>query len=83
MGRPLSVDLRTSALAAVNGELSRRAAARRSRRIEERRAEVMAALEEEVAQTLEEFRDRLGEQDVVASTPALSGFFQRHRFMRK
>jgi transposase len=55
----------------------------RSRRIEARHAEVMAAFEEERDQSLEELRARLAERGVVASTSALSRFFQRHGLTRK
>ena len=114
MGKPLSMDLRTRALVAVDAGMSRRAAARhygvsessvirwdasrretgsfepkpqggdmRSRRIEERHAEVMASFEEEADQTLEELRTRLAERGIAASTSALSRFFQRHGITRK
>ena len=49
----------------------------RSRRIEARHADVMAAFEEENDQTLDEFRDRLAEMGIATSTSALSRFFQR------
>ena len=55
----------------------------RSRRIEGRHAEVMAAFEEESDQTLEELSDRLAERGIAASTSALSRFFQRHGITRK
>jgi transposase len=108
------MDLRGRALAAVDGGMSRRAAASRfgvsvssvirwdaarratggfapkpqggdmrSRRIERERAAVMAALEEERDQSLEELRVRLAERGVAASTSALSRFFQRHGLTRK
>lgn len=108
------MDLRARALAAVDGGLSRRAAAgrfgvsvssvirwdamrratgsfepkpqggdTRSRRIEDGRGEVMAALEEEGDQTLEELRARLGERGIATSKSALSRFFQRHGITRK
>ena len=114
MGRPLSVDLRARALAAVDKGMSRRAAAARfgvsvssvirwdaarratgsfapkpqggdmrSRRIEARHAEVMAAFEEESDQTLEELRDRLAGLGVATSKSALSRFFHRHGITRK
>jgi transposase len=114
MGKPLSMDLRARALAAVDGGKSRRAAARRfgvsissvirwdasrretgsfgpkpqggdmrSRRIEAQHAEVVAVFEEESDQTLEELRTRLIGLGVVASTSALSRFFQRHGITRK
>jgi transposase len=114
MGKPLSMDLRGRAIAAVDAGLSRRAAARRfgvsvssvirwdasrratgsfapkpqggdtrSRGLQERRAEIMAALEEEGDQTLEEFRDRLTARGLTTSTSALSRFFRRHGVTRK
>jgi transposase len=114
MGKPLSMDLRARALAAVDFGLSRRAAAgrfgvsvssvirwdasrratggfepkpqggdTRSRGVEERRAEIMSALEEEGDQTLEELRARLVAQGIATSTSALSRFFQRHGVTRK
>lgn len=114
MGKPLSVDLRARALAAVDEGMSRRAAAKRfgvsessvirwdasrrasgsfepkpqggdmrSRRIEERRAEVMATFEDESDQTLDELRDRLAGRGIATSTSALSRFFHRHGITRK
>lgn len=114
MGKPLSMDLRRRALAAVDGGMSRRAAAgrfgvsvssvirwdaqrratgsfapkpqggaTRSRRIEARHADVMAAFEEKRDQSLEELRTRLAERGVAASTSALSRFFRRHGMTRK
>jgi transposase len=108
------MDLRGRALAAVDGGMSRRAAAgrfgvsvssvirwdaarraagdyapkpqggdMRSRLIEAQRAAVMAALEEERDQSLEELRARLAERGIAASTSALSRFFQRHGLTRK
>lgn len=55
----------------------------RSRRIEARHAEVMAAFEEERDQSLEELRARLAERGIAASTSALSRFFRRHGMTRK
>ena len=55
----------------------------RSRRIEARHAEVVAVFAEESDQTLEELRTRLIGLGVVASTSALSRFFQRHGITRK
>jgi len=55
----------------------------RSSRMEERRAEIMSALEEEGDQTLEELRARLVAQGVATSTSALSRFFRRHGITRK
>jgi transposase len=114
MGKPLSMDLRARALAAVDAGISRRAAAERfgvsvsslirwdaqrrktgsfapkpqggdtrSRRIEARHAEVMAAFEEERDQSLDELCARLADRGVSASTSALSRFFQRHGVTRK
>ena len=114
MGKPLSMDLRARALAAVDAGSSRRATARRfgvsvssvirwdasrratgsfepkpqggdtrSRNMEERRAEIMSALEEEGDQTLEDLRARLVAQGVATSTSALSRFFHRHGITRK
>jgi transposase len=108
------MDLRARSLAAVDGGMSRRAAAgrfgvsvssvirwdaarretggfaprpqggdMRSRRIEAQKAVIMAALEEERDQSLEELRARLAERGVAASTSALSRFFQRHGLTRK
>lgn len=114
MGKPLSMDLRARALAAVDGGLSRRAAARhfgvsvssvirsdaarratgrfepkpqggdmRSRRIEARHLDVMAAFTEESDQTLEELCGLLAERGIATSTSSLSRFFQRHGVTRK
>ncbi|WP_233713249.1 IS630 family transposase [Amaricoccus solimangrovi] len=55
----------------------------RSRRIEARHADVMAAFEEERDQSLEELRARLAERGIAASSSALSRFFQRHGLTRK
>lgn len=55
----------------------------RSRNVEERRAEIMAALGEEGDQTLEELRARLVAQGIATSTSALSRFFHRHGVTRK
>lgn len=110
MGKPLSMDLRGRALAAVDAGMSRRASAgrfgvsvssvirwdaqrretgsfapkpqggdRRSRRIEARHADVMAAFDEERDQSLEELRNRLAERGIAASTSALSRFFRKRR----
>jgi transposase len=114
MGKPLLMDLRARALAAVDGGMSRRAAAgrfgvsissvirwdaarrstgsfapkpqggdTRSRRIEAQRGVVIAALEEERDQSLEELRTRLAARGVATSTSALSRFFVRHGLTRK
>lgn len=64
-------------------EAKRRGGDTRSRRIEARHADVMAAFEEERDQTLEELRARLAERGVAASSSALSRFFQRHGLTRK
>jgi transposase len=55
----------------------------RSGGVEDRRAEIMAALEEEGDQTLEELRMRLVVQGIATSTSALSRFFHRHGITRK
>ena len=55
----------------------------RSRRIEARHADVMAAFEGERDQSLEELRARLAERGIAASRSALSRFFQRHGMTRK
>jgi transposase len=55
----------------------------RSRGLEERRAEIMVALEEEGDQTLEELRVRLTAPGFATSTSALSRFFRRHGITRK
>ncbi len=114
MGKPLAMDLRVRALAAVDAGMSRRAAAcrfgvsvssvirwdaqrratgsfapkpqgddMRSRRIEARDADVMAAFEEARDQSLEELRARLAERGIAASSSALSRFFQRRGMTRK
>ena len=114
MGKSLSMDLRARALAAVDGGVSRRAAARRfgvsissvirwdaarretggfapkpqggdtrSRRIEAQHAVIVAALEEERDQSLEELRARLAARGVATSTSTLSRFFTRHGLTRK
>jgi len=108
------MDLRARALAAVDGGLSRRAAASRfgvsvssvirwdasrrasgsfepkpqggdmrSRRIEARHGEVIAAFEEESDRTLEELCDRVAERGIATSTSGLSRFFHRHGITRK
>lgn len=114
MGKPLSMDIRLRALAAVDDGMSRRAAAKRfgvsvssvirwdaarrttgsfepkpqggdmrSRQIEQRHAEVMAACEDERDQTLDELRARLAGLGIATSTSGLSRFFQRHGITRK
>ena len=114
MGKPLSMDLRARALAAVDAGMSRRAAAgrfgvsvssvirwdaarratgsfapkaqggdMRSRRLEQRSAEVMVAFEEERDQTLIELCDRLAARGIATSKSALSRFFQRRGITRK
>jgi transposase len=55
----------------------------RSRQIEERHADVMAALAEEPDQSLEELQARLAARGFAISTSALSRFFQRHEITRK
>ncbi len=114
MGKPLSMDLRARALAAVDAGMSRRAAAKRfgvgvssvirwdaarratgcfspkaqggdtrSRRIEARGDEVMAALEEERDQTLVELCERLAARGIATSKSGLARFFQRRGITRK
>jgi transposase len=87
MGKPLSMDLRRRALAAVDTGMSRRAAAGRFgvsvSSVIRWHAEVMAAFEEERDQSLEELRAHLAERGIAASTSALSRFFQRHGMTRK
>jgi transposase len=55
----------------------------RSRRIEARHADVIAAFEEARDQSLEELGARLAARGVAASRSALSRFFQRHGMTRK
>ena len=55
----------------------------RSRGIEARHADVMAAFEEACDQSLEELRARLAARGIAASSSALSRFFQRHGMTRK
>ena len=55
----------------------------RSRRIEARHAEVIAAFGEESDQTLEELCDRLAARGIATSTSSLSRFFNRHGVTRK
>ena len=55
----------------------------RSRRLEEKHVEVMAAFKEESDQTLEESRARLTAGGISASKSALSRFFHRHGITRK
>ena len=55
----------------------------RSRRIEARHPEIMAAYEEERDQSLEELEARLAERGIISSSSALSRFFQRHGITRK
>jgi transposase len=114
MGKPLSMDLRGRALAAVDAGMSRRSAAgrfgvsvssvirwdaqrrtigsfepkpqggdMRSRRIEARLGDVMAAFEEARDQSLDGLRVRLAERGVAASSSAPSRFFHRHDMTRK
>jgi transposase len=64
-------------------EAKQRGGDTRSRRIEARHADVMAAFEEERDQSLEELRARLAERGIAASSSALSRFFQRHGLTRK
>lgn len=55
----------------------------RSQRIAARPAEVMATLEAQRDQSLEEPRARLAERGLAISTSSLSRFFQRHAMTRK
>lgn len=55
----------------------------RSRRLEQRSAEVMVAFEEERDQTLIELCDRLAARGIATSKSALSRFFQRRGITRK
>ncbi len=55
----------------------------RSRRIEARGGEVMAAFEEERDQTLVELRHRLAARGIATSRSGLSRFFQRRGITRK
>jgi transposase len=55
----------------------------RSRRLEARGAEVMAAFEEERDQTLVELCERLAARGIATSKSALSRFFQRRGITRK
>lgn len=108
------MDMRARALAAVDGSMSRRAAAgrfgvsissvirwdavrretgsfaprpqggdTRSRRIEAQHGVVIAALEEERDQSLEELCARLAARGVVMWTSTLSRFFTCHGLTRK
>lgn len=114
MGQPLSMDLRTRLLAAIDAGMSCRAAAarfgvapstairwqaqrratgsiapkrqggdRRSRRIEERRAEILALWEARKDITLDELRGQLAGKGLVVAISTLHRFFVRHRITRK
>ncbi len=114
MGRPLSMDLRSRLLAAIDGGLSCRAAAvrfgvapstairwqaqrretggfapkpqggdMRSRRVEERRTDILAVWEERKDMSLEELRAGLIEVGLHVSVAGLHRFFVRHGMTRK
>ena len=51
--------------------------------MEERRAEILSALEEKGNQTLEELLARLVAQGIATLTSRLSRFFHRHGMTRK
>ncbi len=114
MGRPLSMDLRSRLLAAIDGGLSCRAAAvrfgvapstairwqaqrretggfapkpqggdMRSRRVEERRTDILAVWEARKDISLEELRAGLIEVGLHVSVAGLHRFFVRHGMTRK
>lgn len=114
MGQPLSMDLRSRLLAAIDGGMSRRAAAARfgvapstairwqarrmatgsfapkhqggdmrSRRIEERRNEVLALWGAQQDITLDELRVALASIDLSVANSTLHRFFARHGITRK
>lgn len=114
MGQPLSMDLRSRLLAAIDGGMSRRAAAARfgvapstairwqsqrtatgsfspkpqggdmrSRRIEERRDEVLALWETRQDITLDELRVALAGIGLSVANSTLHRFFARHGITRK
>lgn len=114
MGQPLSMDLRSRLLAAVDGGMSCRSAAirfgvapstairwfgqrrktgsfaprpqggdMRSRRVEERRADIFAVWEARKDISLEELRLALIEIDLHVSVAGLHRFFVRHGMTRK
>ena len=114
MGQPLSMDLRTRLLAAIDAGMSCRAAAarfgvapstairwqaqrratgdvaakrqggdRRSRRIEERRRDILALCEARRDITLDELRGQLAGKGLVVAISTLYRFFVRHRITWK
>ncbi|CAM5310988.1 hypothetical protein ATER59S_00865 [Aquamicrobium terrae] len=114
MGQPLSMDLRSRLLAAIDGGMSCRAAAARfgvapstairwqaqrrqtgnyapkpqggdmrSRRVEERRADILAVWEARKDISLEELRLALIEIGLTVSVAGLHRFFVRHGMTRK
>lgn len=114
MGQPISMDLRSRLLAAIDEGMSCRAAAARfgvapstairwqarrretgscapkpqggdmrSRRVEERRADILGLWEARQDITLEELRLALAEVGLNVSTAGLHRFFVRHAMTRK
>lgn len=114
MGQPLSMDLRTRVLAAVDAGVSCRSAAARfgvapstairwqaqrratgsfapkpqggdtrSRRVEERRQEILAIWEAHKDITLDELRGELAGIGLVVANATLHRFFARHGITRK
>jgi transposase len=114
MGQPLSMDLRSRLLAAIDGGMSCRAAAvrfgvapstairwqaqrrdtgsfapkpqggdMRSRRVEERREDILALWEARKDITLDELRIALAEAGLAVSKAGLHRFFVRHGITRK
>lgn len=114
MGQPLSMDLRSRLLAAIDGGMSCRSAAARfgvasstairwqaqrrtsgsfaprpqggdtrSRRIEDRRAEILALWEARKDITLDELRMELAGSGLVVAISTLHRFFARHGITRK
>lgn len=114
MGQPLSMDLRSRLLAAIDGGMSCRAAAvrfgvapstairwqaqrrdtgsfapkpqggdMRSRRVEERREDILALWEARKDITLDELRIALAEAGSAVSKAGLHRFFVRHGITRK
>ena len=114
MGQPLSMDLRTRLVAAIDAGMSCRGAAARfgvapstairwqaqrratgsvapkqqggdmrSRRIEARRADILALWEARKHITLDELRGALAGKGLVVAVSTLHRFFVRHRITRK
>ncbi len=114
MGQPLSMDLRTRLLAAIDAGMSCRAAAarfgvapstairwqalrratgsaapkrqggdRRSRRVEQRRKDILALWEGCQDITLNELRVQLAGKGLAVAISTLHRFFVRHRITRK